>query len=120
MLAEIKNARQVPGEQRRRWFRNDDLDLIVWYDESGDISGFQLCYDKLHRERALTWKRGGSYDHSAVDPGEVAGASRMSPILAADGAFDKSRVIGLFSKKSAGMDPKVKSLVLDKLARYPA
>ena len=47
MLSEIKNARQVPGEGKRRWFRDDDFDLIIWYDDSDTVFGFQLCYDKL-------------------------------------------------------------------------
>ena len=61
MLAEIEDARQIAGEGTRRWFRDDNLDLIVWYDDSSEISGFQLCYDKYDRERAITWKRGDSY-----------------------------------------------------------
>ena len=42
MLTEIKGTRQIPGEGRRRWFRDDELDLIVWYEENGAIAGFQL------------------------------------------------------------------------------
>lgn len=119
MLAEITEARQIPGEGRRRWFRDDDLDLIVWYDESGSISGFQLCYDKLNNERALTWRSGGSYSHDAIDPGEETGHSKMTPILVADGEFDKTRVKELFFDKSAHIDPDITSVVLDGIDRYP-
>ena len=54
MLTEIEKTRQIPGEGIRRWFRDDELDLIVWYGDDGSIEGFQLCYDKLQHERALT------------------------------------------------------------------
>ncbi len=33
-LVEIIHVRQVPGDPRRRWFSSDDMDLIVWYDDS--------------------------------------------------------------------------------------
>jgi hypothetical protein len=52
MLAEIRDVRQIPGEGFRRWFSDGDFDLIVWY-AGGEIAGFQLCYDKGRRERAL-------------------------------------------------------------------
>ena len=53
-LTEIPEVRQIPDEPRRRWFRSDDLDLIVWCDESGAPTSFQLCYDKPRSEHALT------------------------------------------------------------------
>ena len=55
-LVEIIHVRQVPGDPRRRWFSSDDMDLIVWYDDSDAPIGFQLCYDKLRSERALRWE----------------------------------------------------------------
>jgi len=55
MLTEIRNARQVEGEGFRRWFTDDYFDLIVWYGDQNAMIGFQLCYDKQGKERALTW-----------------------------------------------------------------
>lgn len=55
MLTEILDVRQIPNEPRRRWFRGDDLDLIVWCDDAGVPTGFQPCSDKLLSEHALTW-----------------------------------------------------------------
>ena len=120
MLKENKNVSQIPGEGPRRWFFDEFFDLIVWYGSDGVISSFQLCYDKYHRERALTWKRGGAYQHHSVDPGEVAWGNKMTPILVADGVFDSGRVSKLFREKSTGIDPAVSETILDALAEYRA
>lgn len=119
MLAEIENARQIAGEERRRWFRDDDLDLIVWFNDANVISGFQLCYDKFHHERALTWREGDSYQHHGIDGGDVAGGSSMTPILVADGTFDKEHISSVFAQKSAHMDPAIASFVLEKVRDFP-
>ena len=118
MLAEIQNARQIPNEGTRRWFRDEELDLIVWYDDSSEIAGFQLCYDKHVRERALTWRKSGSYQHHAIDPGEVAGHNKMTPILVADGVFDKDRISKLFTDKSVKIEADLSQFVLEKLNHY--
>ncbi|MES2693667.1 MAG: hypothetical protein V4773_09350, partial [Verrucomicrobiota bacterium] len=70
MLREIKNVRQEPGEGRRRWFESDGLELVVWLDARGRMTGFQLCYDSGRHEHALTWREGGGFSHDRVDPGE--------------------------------------------------
>ena len=64
MLAEIQGSRQIPGEGFRRWFTDEYFDLIAWYETPAakdarpgamkELKGFQLCYDKTGRERALT------------------------------------------------------------------
>ena len=54
-LREVRNCPQVPGERPRRWFESEGMDLIVWLSADGRPVGFQLCYDKGRRERALTF-----------------------------------------------------------------
>jgi hypothetical protein len=119
MLSEIRNARQVDGEGRRRWFTDDDFDLIVWYADCGDLVGFQLCYDKEDSERAFTWTREHGYQHNRVDPGEVAGRSKMTPLIIADGAFDAGPVVTTFRRQCGGLEPALSSFVIEKLQGYP-
>lgn len=69
-LTEVRNVRQVPGELRRRWFGSEEFDLIVWCDDSGVPSAFQLCYDKPRAEHALTWKHDLGFLHTVVDDGD--------------------------------------------------
>ena len=119
MLNEIRNARQVPGEGLRRWFTDEYFDLIVWYDDDGAFYGFQLCYDKLSRERALTWTRNHGFHHDAVDAGEVPGGMKMSPVIVADGEFDVQPVARRFRQESASIDPELALLVYDMILSYP-
>jgi hypothetical protein len=119
MLSEIRNARQVAGEGYRRWFTDDDFDLIVWYADGGDLVGFQLCYGKEESERALTWTRAHGFQHNRVDTGEVAGRSKMTPLIIADGTFDADPVVATFRRQCAGLEPALSSFVIQKLGEYP-
>ena len=118
MLSEIPNPRQVVGEGLRRWFTDDYFDLIVWYGSEERPIGFQLCYDKQDHERALTWTRAHGFQHDRVDAGEVPGHPKMTPIIVADGAFDRDPVSARFRGASAGIDPGIASFVLEKLGTY--
>jgi len=123
MLHEVQNARQVEGEGFRRWFTDQYLDLIVWYagdDASHPIEGFQLCYDKAVKERALTWRRNRGFLHEKVDDGEVMFAAKMTPVLVPDGLFDARLIASRFKAESGEIDGRIAKLVLDTLARYPA
>jgi hypothetical protein len=119
-LRELPGTRQVAGEPRRRWFSSADLDLIVWLDDAERVVGFQLCYDKSHGEHALTWRAERGYDHSAIDDGESNPAQHKStPILVADGRFDRERVSDIFLAASTDVPAPIRSAVAALLQRYP-
>ena len=121
MLSEIPYVKNIPDEPRRRWFADDNFDLIVWYDPDKRIVGFQLCYDKQKDQRAFTWKEPGSTRHDRVDDGESEpGRYKSTPILIPDGAFDATRIAGRFKKESAEIDPTVASFVLKRLLEWRA
>ena len=118
MLKEMTKVRQVPGEQRRRWFSSQALDLIVWFDAAGAISGFQLCYDRLNDEKVLNWKIPDHYSHMAVDDGEGrAGRHKASPILVPGGDF-RPEVAEAFRKEAAELPFEIVNLVLAKIVAY--
>lgn len=119
MLREIQRVRQIPGEGRRRWFRDDEFDLIVWYTDDGELAGFQLCYDKEGTERAITWQATGSYVHARVDDGESPGEINASPILVSDGVFDATTVAERFRDDAGEMDRELADLVYQRILRYP-
>lgn len=98
MLVEIKTVRQIPGEDTRRWFVDENTDLIVWNNDSG-ITGFQLCYDKKSVQRCLTWQKTES------------GKS----VLSADGRYSRNRVIRIFDTIAAELPEEISSLVKDAL-----
>ncbi len=121
MLSEIKDARQIEGEGFRRWFRDDEFDLIVWYEDEGadKIVGFQLCYDTNDRERALTWTAKHGYQHHKVDDGDLPYAAKMSPVLVADGAFDATHIWERFTGAATSIDADLVTFVADKVRNAP-
>ena len=115
-------ARQAAGEQHRRWFSSDDFDLIVWFDARGAIVQFELCYDRSDVERALTWSPTHGYRYWRVDTGDASGYMHgMTPILEPDDTeFPRDRVIATFVEASDGLDPAIRSFVIQRLQAVTA
>ena len=119
-MREIPAVRQIPGEPRRRWFKSDSMDLILWFTESGGFFGFQLTYDIPLAERVLTWTTDGGYMHTGVDDGEGKYLGfKAAPVLIADGVFDCARVLNLFRSAGGEMPLEIALLVEEKIAGYP-
>jgi len=114
MLREIV-ASQPTREPHRRWFSNDDFDLVVWFDEIGAIAGFQLCYDRSKVERALTWTTMGGYRHFRVDAGEATPLKNLTPILVSDAEFSKAKVIAGFVEAANALEPAIRAFVVQRL-----
>jgi hypothetical protein len=120
-LIEASNVRQIPGESRRRWFASDDFDLIVSCNDLGAPISFQLCYNKLRAQHALTWEPTQGFVHSAVDDGEDVGIGyKRTPILLADGAVNANRVIAQFTEASVELPREIAEFVIEALRKHPA
>ncbi|MCP4402482.1 MAG: hypothetical protein GY801_34885 [bacterium] len=120
MLQEYEHVRQVEGEGRRRWFSDEFFDLIVWEDDTGTIIGFQVCYDAEYAQRALTWRRDFGYTHHRVDDGEHRpGKAKATPVLVADGLFDRQAIAAKFAQASSKISQDISRFVLNKLLEYP-
>lgn len=117
MLREWKGVRQRPEEGPRRWFADEDMDLIVWYRDDGSIRGFQLCYGKQSVQHALTWLSDRGHSHARVDDGEAGreGASKQTPMLVEDGSLDAMRLAERFAREAREIDSRVRSFVCEKL-----
>lgn len=107
-----------PVKGNRRWFSDDFFDLIVWIGRNGALSGFQLCYDKFKKERALTWNDKNGFNHVRVDDGESNPSKNLTPILVPDGICPTQEIIDLFLERSVEIDPQLSSFVVDKLREY--
>ena len=118
MLQELKDLRQVEGEPRRRWFSDEYFDLIIWLGGSDTVVGFQLCYDKQGRSRALTWQPKGYLHHAVSDGEDQAGKPKATPVLVPDGSFDKTALADVFAAASGRLEPKVRDFVLEKIKVY--
>jgi hypothetical protein len=121
MLREVSDVRQIANENPRRWFSSAEMDLTVWIDTDGSVSGFELCYDKEKDERALRWLREAGFVHERVDDGEGRpGRFKGTPILVPDGLFRSQAVAERFRGESGAIDQSIASFVYEKLLAYPA
>ena len=117
MLKEIKKVAQKKNDSgHRRWFTDENLDLIVWYTYQNEIIGFQLCYDKKQNEHSITWDNKNEFNHNRIHSGEEAGGKlKQSPILVADGVFPQKRVFDLFLKNCKQLEFEIANFVIKKL-----
>lgn len=123
VIREVKHVRQIADEPFRKWYASRTFDLIVWFTGKNrkDMLGFQLCYKcSGGGEKALTWRKGHGFSHSNVDDGESGCASKMTPLLEPDGAFDKAHVLGRFKASSSGVEAPLREEILRILDGYPA
>jgi len=120
MLNEIRQVSQVPGEPRRRWFFDKDMDLTVWFDPAADIVGFQIVYGRPMDPHAVTWWRDSGFYHHRVDDGERPDtvARKGTPILQPDGRLDSSALRAAFDALSREIDPAIALFVGETLSGY--
>jgi len=119
-LKEVPRVRQVDGEPRRRWFSSLELDLIVWLDAQAQPIGFQLCYDKTGRERALTWRPQRGFEHDLVDSGEHGNPRyKGTPILRRDDGFDRDRVQRAFLAAADDIPHQIRAFVSATMDSWP-
>jgi hypothetical protein len=118
----LSELERVPQEKRRsgyrRWFSDEEFDLIVWYTESGEVSGFQLCYDLRGRERAFTWREGAGMMHTAVDTGDDSPLHNHSPILVSCPVVSLDKVLADFGTRSQTLDSRIATFILSKISGF--
>ena len=115
MLTENRTVKQERAG-RRRWFEDDELELIVWYQAAGEMEGFQICYGPPDDGWALTWRPGVGLAHSRVDAGEATPFKNETPVLEPDGKIPWREVTALFRDHSARLEAPLRDFVLGKLS----
>ncbi|MDD5262860.1 MAG: hypothetical protein PHD76_13525 [Methylacidiphilales bacterium] len=110
--------RPVAHDLDRRWLFDDYFDLIVWYESEEQIHGFQLCYDKIGCQRALTWTRKQGFRHAAIDSGDSKPTANRTPILVADGIFPVEEVRNEFIARSKLLPLQIRELILARIKEY--
>jgi hypothetical protein len=120
MLKELPSSESTPG-RRRRWFSDPFWDLIVWSEDDGSISGFQLCYQVDGEQRALTWTSKGGYSHDRIDEGEGNPSKNQTPILvpSAD-TLPAEDILEGFSRDAADLDPLIRDFVIERIRALAA
>jgi len=103
MLEELLSIRQVRDDGFRRWFVDEDLELILWYDEAKTLAGFQICYDKLAGNRSVTWKK------------RIGKDGKAKSVLVSDGPFNKPRLYALMEHSMGNLDAELRAFILKRL-----
>ena len=117
-MLEEAPKRTVAGDYDRKWISDDYFDLIVWYTPHDSIHGFQLCYDKPHWERALTWLSDRGFSHMEVDSGEDDPRANRTPVLVPDGSFPAETVLAEFARRSSALPVDLQKLVTEKISDF--
>jgi len=117
MLIEIVTKRTHSQGYRRRWFQSEKMDLYTWHTDLGEIVGFQLAYDRLSDQRAITWVRSKGFFHARVDEGWPDFVSQTA-ILVPDDRFDAYRVHSEFVAQAEQLDKDIALLVSRRLREY--
>lgn len=112
MLYELKHTRQIPGENKRRWFTSLDMDLIVWLENDNKPVSFELCYNKQTHENSLRWST-SEVIHGSVDGGEdQPGKYKATPVLREVSYFDVDRVQSIFSEECHQIPQEITNFVM--------
>ena len=118
-VIEMHHVRQDSPDHIRRWFFDEQFDLIAFYKPDGALDGFQLCYDKARHEKALTWFADRSISHHNVDSGEQSPWYNRSPMLTqCDGRAEMPRLLAAFRTSDHGLPDELKLLVVQKIEEY--
>ena len=121
MLYELLNVRQIPGEYYRRWFSDDNLDLIIWYSMDQEIIGFQFCYKSGTDEKALTWFNDKGYSHHKIDDGEYhPSCFKMTPILIRDENFNNENILNQFTSACNKVESDIVNFICDVIKKDPS
>ena len=116
MLKELKATRQIPGEPFRRWYTDNDNDLVVWL-EQHRITGFQLLVPGSCGRTVVTWHEGERPTVAGLDDGEGRpGRAKMTPILIHQDTIDVGNVLQQFKGISEELPSGLAKLVEDELA----
>lgn len=119
MLKKEKKS-DVRGDYKRTWMSDDYLDLIVWYESSNAVHGFQLCYGKPEREQALTWLKDRGFTHARIDSGEEMPEANRTPILLPTDAFPAEQVEREFQQRSEQLPKSLRNFVLTRMRKFAA
>ncbi|OIO58625.1 MAG: hypothetical protein COZ46_06145 [Verrucomicrobia bacterium CG_4_10_14_3_um_filter_43_23] len=117
MLKEVENVHQSQGPGFRRWFTDDLLELIVWYDDDNYLEGFQLCYYDEEDPCALTWRSDSSVIYSHIDVGDENPLVNQTPILHPRQHYSVAMLKQLFAERCPDIDKSLSIHILNVLEK---
>jgi len=100
------------GQLRRRYFDDDWLEVFVWLDDTNQIVGFKLCYDRHEGELAVTWRKDEGFELSPVHHGEETSLYGRSQFpVEIDLPIPFAMLLQEWQARSAQIDPEVAAII---------
>ena len=90
--------------------------MFVWENATGDIVGFQFCYEASHGREAMEWREGRDVHHAQVIETSVAMKNRTHT-LQFDADDARAQAAGAFDAASQTLEPRLAEFVRAKLIR---
>lgn len=118
MLIELHVSQPKTVDYQKRWFQNDYFDLFTWQDKAGEVVVFQLCYDRLGKERVILWNKEQGFGHHCIDDGEYSPNKNMTPVFTSIAKFSYEEVVTPFIQESQEIDEVIRDFILQKLVEY--
>ncbi|WP_157237552.1 hypothetical protein [Beggiatoa alba] len=112
-------TQQDTVDKRKRWFEDTYFDLFVWQDiNTGEMTSFQLCYDRTGTERVISWERHRGFEHQRIDDGETSPHKNMTPVFTGISLSLPAALLSRFHLASQGIDVTVRQFITQKLEEY--
>lgn len=110
MLVELRVGAGA-GDEGRRWFRGQALELVVWSDAEG-VRLYHLRYRRRGGDGVLEWRRSEGLFHHGLDDGEQRAArAKATPILTGGGSLDVAWVKEQFRQEGARLESELREHV---------
>ncbi len=117
MLFKLQNIPQMKDEPQRVWYKDGDLQLIVWFSEDSDIISFQLCYSCDFEEYTFIWHFERGFSHTIIED-ERDILSYSYPIFLTNSHADIAELIISFDERSIEIEEEVSNFIHNKLMEY--
>src|ERR1700686_1876988 len=110
MRQKIRGVRKDDTDRERHGFQDEFFDLFAWTDAAGAVVAFQLCYDRLKRERVLVCSEPTGFIHRRINDGEESPVQNMAQAMVADGKCAGGPIAAGFDSRSASIDRRWRQL----------
>lgn len=119
-MLKTRPIRHFTNDLDKRWMKDDYFDLVVWYNTTGSVYGFQLGYGEPEEDHVLTWTQESGTHHARVSYGTGTRSGNVSPVLVHGPwiEFPFEEVYREFVKRTVELDPEIRQLVEGHLVEY--
>lgn len=120
MLREIYSTHRINHRKPKRWFRDANMDLFVWFKNQRPVC-FQLSYNKCQLEHSISWHTDTGFSHSLVKPENRHAKYRILPTPSSEYKCDFNPISTArdFLQASNCIEASLADFIFARLIEYP-